>query len=192
MSQQTEILKQFKENVHKKAVGLNFTAETDKIKELLEYVFEYAVPESATTVTTEKQSAELPTENGKNQPKLSCPKERRCLAKLSGGGQCSRRSLKEGVFCGTHKIDRSYGYFNFAGDDDKQKLMGYGEFSTACDRMMSYEVFAVEIQGLVYYIDHHGNVYSTEDVLNDKTNPTVVAKYVKTNTGYSVPEFGLF
>jgi hypothetical protein len=53
------------------------------------------------------------------------------------------------------------------------------------------EVFAEEIKGIVYYIDHFNNVYKTEDIMEAKENPKIVAKYVKTETGYSIPEFGL-
>jgi hypothetical protein len=53
------------------------------------------------------------------------------------------------------------------------------------------EVFAEDIGGIVYYIDNANNVYKTEDVLEEKTNPAIIATYVKTESGYSIPEFGI-
>ena len=38
------------------------------------------------------------------------------------------------------------------------------------------EVTAEEIDGIIYYIDLDGNVYHTEDVLEDKKNPRIIAR----------------
>jgi hypothetical protein len=43
----------------------------------------------------------------------------------------------------------------------------------------------------VYYIDTIGNVYKTEDVMEGKENPQIIAKYEKINEKYTIPEFGL-
>ena len=54
------------------------------------------------------------------------------------------------------------------------------------------ELVAQEIRGIVYYIDRFGNVYNTEDVLQSKEDPQVIAKYVKDEQGYySIPQLGL-
>jgi S-adenosylmethionine hydrolase len=53
------------------------------------------------------------------------------------------------------------------------------------------EVWAQEILGIVYYIDKFGNVYQAEDIVNNKTNPKVIAKYVKNGEVFSIPEFGI-
>ena len=39
------------------------------------------------------------------------------------------------------------------------------------------DVIAKEMEGIVYYVDDFQNVYRTEDILNEKENPQVVAKY---------------
>ena len=52
-------------------------------------------------------------------------------------------------------------------------------------------VFAEEIKGIVYYIDNNYNVYNTEDILSEKINPRIIAKYVKDDNKYTIPEFGL-
>ena len=38
------------------------------------------------------------------------------------------------------------------------------------------EVVAEEIQGIVYYIDRAGNVYHTEDILENRENPRKIAR----------------
>ena len=56
---------------------------------------------------------------------------------------------------------------------------------------MKYEVYAKEINGIVYYIDDIGNAYNTEDVLTDIENPRIVAKYTKNNDVYTITEFNI-
>jgi hypothetical protein len=53
------------------------------------------------------------------------------------------------------------------------------------------DVFAEEIGGIVYYIDSVKNVYKTEDILEGKTDPKIIAQYVKNNGSCSIPEFGI-
>ena len=45
--------------------------------------------------------------------------------------------------------------------------------------------------GIVYYVDKSNNVYKTEDIIEGKQNPRIVAKYVKDGAKYKIPEFGL-
>ena len=53
------------------------------------------------------------------------------------------------------------------------------------------EVWAQDIHGILYYIDNKNNVYQPEDILSNKINPKVIAKYIKTNEIYSIPEFNI-
>ena len=53
------------------------------------------------------------------------------------------------------------------------------------------EVWAQDIQGIVYYIDKFANVYQVEDIMFNKVNPKIIAKYVLENGQYSIPAFGL-
>jgi hypothetical protein len=53
------------------------------------------------------------------------------------------------------------------------------------------EVCAQDIQGIVYYIDKNNNVYQAEDIISNKINPKIIAKYVKTGEIYSIPEFNI-
>jgi hypothetical protein len=51
------------------------------------------------------------------------------------------------------------------------------------------EVWAQDIQGILYYIDDKSNVYQAEDILSNKLNPKIIAKYKKENEIYSIPSF---
>ena len=53
------------------------------------------------------------------------------------------------------------------------------------------EVWAQDIQGIVYYIDKGMNVYQAEDIVSNKANPKIIAKYVKNGDVYTIPEIGL-
>ena len=53
------------------------------------------------------------------------------------------------------------------------------------------KVFAEEIFGIVYYIDKQNNVYKTEDILEGKENPKIIAKCLKQNGILTIPELGL-
>jgi hypothetical protein len=54
------------------------------------------------------------------------------------------------------------------------------------------EVWVKDIKGINYYIDSDHNVYNPEDILANKFNPSVIAKWVKvTDDIYSIPQFGI-
>jgi len=53
------------------------------------------------------------------------------------------------------------------------------------------EVWAEDIQGIVYYIDKFNNVYDTADIIKNQMNPKIIAKYVKNEEIYSIPEFNI-
>jgi len=101
----------------------------------------------------------------------------RCLAKRANGEQCTRRR-KDVEFCGTHSKGTPHGLID-ANVDDIQP------------QQRSIEVFAQNIRGIVYYIDKYNNVYNTEEIMSNKLNPQVVAKWEKTNDEYSIPEFNI-
>jgi hypothetical protein len=52
-------------------------------------------------------------------------------------------------------------------------------------------VWAQDIGGIIYYVDQTGNVYQAEDIVLNKINPKIIAKYVKTGDVYSIPAFGI-
>lgn len=164
---------EFKANLQKKFLALDFkhscTQDREKVQELLQYIHEYpSYPQNETPKPTTKPKKTKTTLELKN----------RCVAKLSNGGQCSRQSLKDGTLCGSHVSIQPYGMISTSEIKDGKEIV-------------SHEVFAVEIQGLVYYIDHMGNVFRTEDILLNAVNPAIIAKYVKTDSGYTIPSLGL-
>ena len=55
----------------------------------------------------------------------------------------------------------------------------------------SIDVAATNIMGIVYYIDKFNNVYKTEDILEQKLDPEIIAKYTVINGKICIPAFGL-
>ena len=97
----------------------------------------------------------------------------RCISKRSNGEQCSRRKKEGCDFCGTHYKGSPYGTF------EQENAV----------TMTKVEVWAQDIGGILYYIDNETNVYQTEDIVNNKPNPAVVANYEKHGETYSIPKF---
>ena len=101
----------------------------------------------------------------------------RCCAKRANGEQCTRRKKDDSEYCGTHLKGTPHGMFEI---EEEPKNTG-----------QKVEVWAQEIQGIIYHIDKNSNVYQTEDIMYGKVNPKVIAKYVKTGDNYSIPEFNI-
>lgn len=101
----------------------------------------------------------------------------RCCAKRASGEQCTRRRKTECEYCGTHMKGTPHGICT---NDDNDKPVG-----------QKVEVWAQEIHGIIYYIDKTCNVYQVEDIIANKVNPKVIAKYVKTGDKYAIPEFNI-
>lgn len=156
----------FKDSIREKLVELKFE-EKQKINELLEYVYDYN-----RLVLTKEDFVK------RKRVKNAIPSTNRCNAKRANGEQCTRQRKDGCEYCGTHSKGAPHGFMNEA----------VGETENNTHKL---EVIAEEIKGIVYYIDKYNNVYRTEDILSEKGNPQIIAKCVKTPTGYSIPEFGL-
>lgn len=109
-----------------------------------------------------------------------------CIAKRANGEQCTRRKKTDGElapeenpnFCGTHVKGTPHGVVST--DFEIPKLN------------TKVEVWVKDIKGINYYIDDKHNVYKPEDILTNKVNPSVIAKWVKiTDDVYSIPQFGI-
>ena len=97
----------------------------------------------------------------------------RCSSKRSNGEQCSRKKKEGYDYCGTH-------------------LKGsFGVFKQESPNSIKVEVWAQDINGIIYYIDKEMNVYNTEDIINNIQNPAIITNYVKTGEVYSIPEFNI-
>jgi len=101
----------------------------------------------------------------------------RCSAKRACDQQCTRRKKDSHEYCGTHMKGTPHGIVE---SQDNEKIT-----------KSKLEVWAQDIQGIIYYIDKNGNVYQAEDVVVNKVNPAVIARYVKNGDVFSIPEFGM-
>jgi len=162
-----DYLKEFKDRIREKAISLCFD-DQDKLAELFQYVYDYD------RINLEKNDFIK-----RKRVKNSIPESNRCVAKRANGEQCTRRRKDDCEFCGTHHKGTPHGLFQT--DDD----------TISSNNKQTVEVFAEEINGIVYYMDHNKNVYKTEDIMSGKENPTVVAKWVKIGNIYTIPELGM-
>ena len=158
----------FKDQIKKKVIELSLD-DPAKTNELIEFVYNY-----------ERLSFTKDDISKRKRIKNSIPGINRCNAKRANGEQCTRKRKEGCEYCGTHSKGTPHGIVQL--DDLMAK---------DCE-MIKSEVFAKDIHGIVYYIDKCNNVYNTEDILNEKENPRIIAKYVKTEEDtFSIPEFGL-
>lgn len=158
-------LSELKENIRKKISEID---ESDSnLHKMLEYIYDYD------RLNLCKEDF-MKRKRVKNIVHLSD----RCCAKRANGDQCTRRRKEDTtVFCGTHLKGTPHG---ICSSDDDSKPEG-----------KKIEVWAQDIQGIVYYIDKSSNVYQIEDIMEGKSNPKVIAKYVKIGETYVIPEFNM-
>jgi len=159
-------LSAYKADVKSKIVALNFEDNT-KVVDLLDYVFDHP------RLALDKDDFVK-----RKRVKNSIPELNRCVAKISNGEQCTRRRKTNCEFCGTHSKGIPHG--SIQPDSNGESTI-----------TQSTNVFAEDIKGIVYYIDTSLNVFKTEDILQNKENPQIIAHAVKTNGVYSIPSLGL-
>jgi hypothetical protein len=155
----------FKENIKDKATQLNII-DCDKTLQLIQYIYDY-----------ERLILNKEDLIKRKRVKNIVPGFERCIAKRSNNEQCTRRKKKNCEYCGTHIKGTPHGLIDNT-NDIKQLTH-------------KIEVWAQDIKGIVYYIDNHNNVYQTEDIIMNKTNPAIIAKCVKNGDIYNIPEFGI-
>lgn len=156
----------FKDDVRNKVASLEFTEECKEcVNELLEFVYDY----QRFSLTKEDVSK-------RRRLKNAIPANNRCNANRASGEQCTRRRKTDCEFCGTHAKGTPHGLVYHS--DTSENVV-----------LQKIETFAKEICGIVYYIDQHGNVYKTEDILREVQNPEVIAKYSVENDIYTLSEF---
>lgn len=154
----------FKESIINKLKKLNQESKIDEIeyKNLLGYLYDY----QSLTICKEDLTK-------RKRVKNSVPLHERCCALRANGEQCTRRKKDGNEYCGTHVKGRPHGEVN----DKKQG-----------PTMKKVEVWAEDINGIIYYIDNFNNVYDHNDIINGIPDPKVIAKYEKTIEGvYSIP-----
>jgi len=153
----------FKEKILERSSQLGIKDE--QLNSLMQYIYDY-----------ERLSLNKDDFLKRKRVKNVVPYFDRCCAKRASGEQCTRRKKEGCEYCGTHMKGTPHGLVE--NEENKQTTQ-------------KIEVWAQEILGIVYYIDKFGNVYQAEDIVNNKTNPKVIAKYVKNGEVFSIPEFGI-
>lgn len=156
---------EFKDNIRNKAN--EFGVASDQVNHLLQYIYDYE------HINLKKDDFAK-----RKRVKNVVPFFDRCSAKRANNEQCTRRKKEGCDYCGTHTKGTPHGVLEEENPENGQNVQ-------------KIEVWAQDIQGIVYYIDKNGNVYQTEDILGNKTNPKIIAKYVQTGDVFSIPEFGI-
>ena len=86
-------------------------------------------------------------------------------------------------YCGTHLKGQPHGI-----------ISNVKERPAPCKNIL---IWAEEIQGIWYYIDDNKNVYETNDILSNDTNPKIIATYETSicektgSTIYKIPDFNI-
>jgi hypothetical protein len=159
-------ISEFKDKVKDRAGELGLSTDVN-LSQLVQYIYDY----ERLSLTKEDF---MKRKRVKNVVHLSD----RCCAKRASGEQCTRRRKDTTTeFCGTHLKGTPHGICDL---DHDTKPQGH-----------KIEVWAQDIQGIIYYIDSSNNVYQTEDIMYGKNNPKVIAKYIKVADIYSIPEFNI-
>lgn len=155
----------FKDNIREKATQMGMT-KNEQINQLIQYIYDY---DRLAFVKEDFQK--------RKRVKNFVPIFDRCCAKRASNEQCTRRKKEGSEYCGTHMKGTPHGITD-SQDDVKiptQKV----------------EVWAQDIKGIIYYIDKFSNVYQAEDIIGNKKNPKIIAKYLRIGEIYSIPEFNI-
>ena len=155
----------FKDNIREKTSQMGMTKD-EKINQLLQYIYDYD------RLTFNKEDFQK-----RKRVKNFVPIFDRCCAKRASNEQCTRRKKEGSEYCGTHMKGTPHGIMD---TQNETKI-----------NTQKVEVWAQDIQGIVYYIDKGNNVYQAEDIVSNKVNPKIIAKYVKNGEHYSIPEFNI-
>jgi len=156
---------EFKDGVREKATELGLST-NQEVNTLLQFILDYD------RLVLQKDDFQK-----RKRVKNLVPFFDRCCAKRATSEQCTRRKKEGSEFCGTHMKGTPHGILD--------------EQEDAKPSTQKVEVWAQDIQGIIYYIDKFGNVYEAEEVVQNSPNPSKIAKYVKTGDVFSIPEFGI-
>ena len=99
------------------------------------------------------------------------PIQQRCLAKRANGEQCTRKKKEGCDYCGTHTKGVPC------------SIMDKNESDAPKPNQESINIWVQNIKGIEYFIDGSNNVYKHEDVINNSTNPRIIAKCAKNDAG---------
>jgi hypothetical protein len=155
----------FKDSIRDKATQMGMTT-NEQVSQLLQCIYDYE------RLTFNKEDFQK-----RKRVKNFVPVFDRCCAKRASNEQCTRRKKDGCEYCGTHLKGTPHGIVDAQNEpkNTTQKI----------------EVYAQDIQGIIYYIDKNSNVYQAEDIIGNKVNPKIIAKYLKDGEKYSIPEFNI-
>lgn len=156
-----EYVTRFKNDIRNK---INEIGNTDTHNELIHFVSNYEQLSLGNELFTKRRRV-----------KNIVPQHDRCTAKRANGEQCTRRKKEENVsYCGTHIKGTPHGIIDSVVENNNvQKI----------------ELWAQDIQGIVYYIDKNNNIYKMEDIISNKSSPQIIGKYEKFDNTYKVVEY---
>lgn len=155
----------FKDNIREKATQMGIATDP-QVNRLIQYIYDYD------RLCFTKEDFQK-----RKRVKNVVPFFDRCCAKRATNEQCTRRKKDSSEYCGTHMKGTPHGIID--GELDNKPTT------------QKIEVFAKDIQGIIYYIDNNNNVYQAEDIIINKVDPKIIAKYVKNGEHYSIPEFNI-
>jgi hypothetical protein len=155
----------FKDCIREKATNMGIN-KNEQVNQLIQYIYDYD------RLTFNKEDFQK-----RKRVKNFVPIFDRCCAKRANEEQCTRRKKDGCEYCGTHLKGTPHGIIDNQNEpkNNTQKI----------------EVYAQDISGIIYYIDNNNNVYQAEDIISNKINPKIIAKYVKEGLIYSIPEFDI-
>jgi len=165
INQKVELtFQKFKEDIKNKLVNSKYGMTDQNLSELITYVYNYPVLQFTKQDFTKRKRV-----------KNVVPLSDRCNALRANGEQCTRRRKDDHIYCGTHI-----------------KGIPHGEITDNTNNVThkTRKVWAQEIKGIIYYIDNDNNVYKPQEILENKINPSIIAKYTFdpiTNT-YDIPD----
>jgi hypothetical protein len=154
---------EFKNNINS-YIQSQSSEESCDMNKLLKFIYEYEI------IKLTKEDFQK-----RKRVKNFVPIYERCCAKRANDEQCTRRKKDGEHFCGTHLKGTPHGV--------------YDNMNSVTLTKQKVDVWAQDIKGIIYYIDKNGNVYQTEEIVTNKENPRIIAKYIKEGDIYSIPEF---
>jgi len=152
----------FKTAVVEKIQTLTTLGNQNDVSGLIKFVYDY-----------EKFEFEKEDFVKRKRSKNMVPIYERCCAKRASSEQCTRRKKDDSQYCGTHSKGTPHGIITDIEPEHK---------------LTKLEVSAIDIKGIVYYLDNNNNVYDPEDIVSNRNNPRIIAKYEKHGEVYSIPD----
>jgi hypothetical protein len=189
---QVEFKNSIKKWLEDKSANITNNSEEVFTSDFLKHIFDYNAFEFTKEDFQKRKRA-----------KNTIPQSEKCIAQRSNGYQCTRRR-KNGneLLCGTHLKGTPHGVFAANGITPAEAAAANGSSSSAAaiaaysaasaQASTKIEIWIQEIKGINYYIDNVNNVYRTEDIIANKINPDIIAKWkLNGNDKYTIPEFGI-